>query len=350
MISEMQTHTQALFNPNTEVKPYELKQWCTEAIAGGATGIIYWMWRPFDRGTQILGRGLVDYKGEGTERLNATKEIGELLKKTEGAKPVRSKVGILFFSENENFQRAITTSYPVDDNYYINSIYGAYRALFNENVRCDIIVADEFENYSAVIITNCIMIDGMMTEKLKEFVLNGGTLIIDGRFGIMNEVGRAYDCLPGGSFNEFCGVTLKDTDSLLVPFSEYGVCGYKWRQITESNSQVVEYFQDGVPAVTLKKSGKGRVIMLNTDFFYGCSQSLDDNKKKFIKSAVDKLDLRQIETDTELKVRISETDKEYFVFIFNYTESTHSGEIDVFNNKISVSVTPHEIKIERIAK
>ena len=56
LISEMQTHIQALFNPDTAVRPFELKQWCMEGVAHGARGLIYWMWRPFRKGLQTLGR------------------------------------------------------------------------------------------------------------------------------------------------------------------------------------------------------------------------------------------------------------------------------------------------------
>jgi beta-galactosidase len=37
LISEMQTHIQSLFNYQTCVRPYELKPWCYEAFAGGAS-------------------------------------------------------------------------------------------------------------------------------------------------------------------------------------------------------------------------------------------------------------------------------------------------------------------------
>lgn len=67
---------QAMFNPTTAVRPWELRQWCYEAYAAGAKALIYWMWRPFARGLQTLGRGLVDYKGEETVRFEAARQIG----------------------------------------------------------------------------------------------------------------------------------------------------------------------------------------------------------------------------------------------------------------------------------
>ncbi|MBQ5748812.1 MAG: beta-galactosidase, partial [Oscillospiraceae bacterium] len=168
-ISEMQTHIQALFNPTTAVRPWELKQWCYEAYASGAKGLIYWMWRPFSKGLQTMGRGLVDYRGRETPRLSMAKEFGEQFRKYGVLKPVRARVGIVYDPLCEDFQRAYTEAYGVDQQIYLTSIYGAYKMLFDRNIPCDMICMEEIEKYDAIILTNKIVLTCDEAEKLSQY-------------------------------------------------------------------------------------------------------------------------------------------------------------------------------------
>ena len=272
LISEMQTHIQALFNPTTAVKKQELLQWCFEGIAGGAQGLIYWMWRPFTKGLQTLGRGLVDYKNRPTERLEAAKELSEYFSKNKTLKPVRADVAVVYDSFCEDLQKTYTMAYDVDDNIYVNSIYGAYKAFFDAGIPCDIVLAENIEQYKTVVLCNHLSMGKETAKRLSEYVQNGGNVIIDGKTGVVDETGLALKNIPCGEFNRFVGTDYIDTSYELLQFTSNGkpICGYYEREITDvENGAVTEAtFSDGRAAIVSKTSG-GTVLTFNTQLFYG---------------------------------------------------------------------------------
>lgn len=354
-ISEMQTHIQALFNPTTCVRPYELKRWCLEAYAGGAKGLIYWMWRPFDKGLQTLGRGLVDYKGRRTERFEMAKELSATFEKYGTVAPVSSKIGILFDPICDDFQRIITKSYSVDSNIYLASVYGAYKAMLDAGTKADIITLSEIENYKAVVLTNHIVVGSETAAKLKRYTENGGILIIDGRFGIVDETSLLNKELPGGEMNELCGMDYLDSDYEGLKFS-YGaleVNGYYGRELVElTGGEPVGTFEDGRAAAVRVRYGKGEAVTFNSYLWYGYSKTGDGSIKDLAKTIICDYGLDQTAVEGDVLVRVSEAKDRYIAFVFNYTnekqnatvtlelgEKKHSFEISVeANDSVTVEI------------
>ena len=202
-ISEMQTHIQALFNPGTCVLPEELKLWCHEAYAAGAKGLIYWMWRPFTKGLQTLGRGIVNYRTVPTERYGLVKEMSEELFGKYGViTPVRSKVGVLYHELSDDLSRKYACYNTVDSDIYLRSVFGAYKAFMDSGVRADIITLDELSGYECVVITNACAMSRADCDRIAEFVKGGGRVILDGKVAIVDEASLQYEYIPGGGLHE----------------------------------------------------------------------------------------------------------------------------------------------------
>ncbi len=328
LISEMQTHTQALFNPMTAVRPYELKQWSLESISSGAKALIYWMWRPFTKGLQTLGRGLVDYKNRSTPRLEVARELSDIISDIGVVKPITSKVAILYDDKCEDFQRMYTKAYNVEQEIYLSSIQGAYCALFDNNIHADLIKINEIENYKAVILTNHIIIDKETADKLKSFVNNGGALICDGKIGIVDYESMLNKELPGGEFNECMGFEFIDTDYEELEFTYKGVKvkGYYGKDITENkDTESLAKFIDGTDAVYEKSVGMGKVVSINTHLWYGYEKTKDESVKKFAELLFN--EFKDFEITQPLKARFCENEKDYVAFVFNYTNEDAKGHI-----------------------
>lgn len=352
-ISEMQTHIQALFNPTTGVRPKELKQWCCEALSSGTKGLFYWMWRPFTKGLQTSGRGLVDYKGRATPRLEMAEEIGRLVDMTGIVTPLTSRVGIIFDRKCEDFQVCYTKCYGgVDQNIYLNSLYGAYKAFYDENIRADIIGVEELENYPMVVLSNHIAIDKTTAEALKRYVEKGGVVICDGKIGIVGEHALLNDELPGGDFNSYIGVDYLDTDCENMAFSLEGqpLLGAHGRELVSAeNAQILAKFADGYPAVTERGQGKGCVITVNTHLWYGYGKE-DNNAKAFVRYLDKRFDLRQIQAAPELKVRLCSNGAERFAFVFNYTDAPVTGKVTGWGFDHSVTLPAGDVVVLRKEK
>ncbi len=351
-ISEMQTHIQALFNPTTCVEPHELKLWCTEAYAAGVEALVFWKWRPFDTGLQTMGRGIVNYRGLPTERFYTAKELGEKVFSNGVVTPVRSKVGIVFEPLCDDFQRLYTSSYSVEQNIYLKSIFGAYKAFRANNVRCDIIRMNEIFDYDMVIMTNHVVITDEDMDIIRRYVENGGHVIADGRFGVVDKYAKAYSLIPGGKLNDIIGEIYFDTDNKDSTVNGT-LSGCNGRHISDVKDGIVlGTFSDGKAAIVKKTTGKGSFTMLNTEIWYGysCGKAGAD---EYALAIAKENGLIQTEADSPLKLRVSENDEYYFLFAFNYTSQKLSADIklNVGNSYcVSVTVEPNDCEIVKIKK
>ena len=68
---------------------------------------------------------------------------------------------------------------------------------------------------------------------LEGYVKQGGTLIIDGRFGMLDKNARLAEKLPGGALNFLCGAEYRDSDYEGLDFDYAGlsVRGYLGREL-----------------------------------------------------------------------------------------------------------------------
>ena len=351
-VSEMQTHIQALFNPTTAVRPFELKQWCYESLAAGAKGLIYWMWRPFTKGLQTMGRGLVDYKNRETPRLKIAKELSEHIAQTGTLTPVRSKVGILYDDRCEDLQRFYTYAYEVDDSIYGDSVCGAYRAFLQAGVRADIVSLHEIENYEVIILSNHLRMDKDDVSALAEFVESGGTVICDGKIGIVDGESMLNEELPGGDFNRYMGISYIDTDYEGLDFilNDKTYHGFYGRDIVEvTDSEVLASFVDGTPAITCKKSGKGSVISVQTYLGYASTKG-ENVATELAELLADQYELRDVTVDGNLMVRVSENENERFAFVFNYTDDVCEGHIKGCGFDQTITVEAQDVLVLRVDK
>lgn len=329
-ISEMQTHIQALYNPTTCVRPYELKRWCLEAYSSGAKGLIYWMWRPFNKGLQTMGRGLVDYKDRPTERYHLAKELSSVFEKYGELDPIQSKIGILYDPSCDDLTRVFARSYGLDEAIYNRSIFGAYKAAFDIGVKADIVTLNEISDYSAIVLTNQLVIDSKRAELLKNYVKNGGKLIIDGRFGIINEESLVNNELPGGDMCELCGVDYLDSDYEGLGFNFNGkkINGYYMRDIvTLTNGEAAGTFDDGKCAVSRVKYGLGEAITFNTMLWYGYAKTADKTVLSVMSDIIESYGLAELEVDGDLTVKVCENAEKYVFFIFNYTDKEQKVKV-----------------------
>lgn len=333
-IAEMQTHIQAIFNFETCVTVNDLKQWCLEGYSSGAKSLIYWMWRPFDKGLQTMGRGLVNYQGKSTERLTLATEMGKIFSEIGVIKPVRAQVGILYDKLCEDFERLLCGSYKgFEANVYNMSVFGAYKAFMNAGIHCDIVTEDEISNYKVLVLTNHLVISDQTAKVLSDFVKNGGVIIADGHLGMTDRESQVHRVLPGGALNSLVGEKLFDYDNFENTF-KYGnveVKGCTGRQIMDvTDATVVSEFDDGLPAVVKKDTEKGSILTFNTMVWdpYG-KDANSSTANELAKVLADEFNIDSVKCDLDVTVRISENEKGYYLFVFNYSDKEQAGKISI---------------------
>lgn len=348
LISEMQTHIQALFNPTTAVRPYELKQWCYEAYCAGAKALIYWMWRPFTKGLQTAGRGLVDHRDRKTERFDMAKQIGEVFTKIGPAAPATGDVGVVYDPLCEDFQYLFTEAYSVDQQIYLKSVYGAYKAMFDLGISCDMTRLEEIEKYRAVILPNQIALSAAQGQIIRRYVENGGICIVDGRFALVSEESMLYKTLPGGSVYDLCGQDLEDIDyeKLTVLLDDDSVQGYYSRDLMKlTDGTAICSFEDGRPAVVEKRTGKGAVISINTHLCYGYAATGAADLRNLLCKIAASVGITSVCDHPDVKVkRIRAEDGEHLV-VFNYSNKPQTATYRAGTVEKEVALEPNEAAI-----
>lgn len=336
-ISEMQTHIQALFNPKTCVKPEELRFWCVEAYAAGARSMIYWMWRPFNKGLQTLGRGLVNYAGMPTKRLEIVKELATTFDRLGALKPVASKIAIVFEPLSDDFAHVFAGAYGLDKSIYTRSLYNAYAAFLQCGVRCDITTFDRLDGYQAVVLSNQLVMTQTMADQLRQFVAAGGTLILDGRCGMMGEDSLCHSSLPGGPINDMIGVAFLDFDNEDASFCcGQRITGALGREVVEpQTATVLQEFRDSAPALTANHYGKGIVLKFHSAVWY-------DSENTPAKYLCDRFALQQYSTDMDVNIRLSQSEMADILFIFNETDSEQKGFVD-YRGKHHIRIPAHDV-------
>lgn len=348
LISEMQTHIQAMFNPATAVRPWELKQWCLEAYAYGAKGLIYWMWRPFDKGLQTLGRGLVDYRGCRTERFEIAQALGDIFLALGPAKPLPGQVGVVYDPLSEDFQYLYTEAYNVDQQIYLRSVYGGYKALFDLGISCDMIRTEELEGHQAVIMSSHIALTHRQALCLRTYIENGGICIVDGRFGLVDEASVLFRELPGGPVFDLCGQTLLDSDyeDLDFPWDTGLVRGSFGRDLVAlTDGTVRSTFRDGFPAVVEKRTGKGKVIYVNTHLCYGYAQTDDQSVREFLGSVLEQEGIRPQCGNPAVKVKGVIAQEKLHAVVFNYSPTDQDARISLNGETIDVHIPARDAVI-----
>ncbi len=350
-VSELQSHNQSMFNPFNVVHANDLLMWNWEAIANGATGIIYWKWRPFLRGLQTGGRGLINSQGELTERASAAGGIAAVVESMSSdlasAQPRPARVAILYDSLCHDFVKAYVRSYePVlSGSLYTDSIAGLFRALWRNNIAVDFVAPADLDRvnlsgYRAVFITNQLNIDPTLAKKLLEAVETGTTIIFDGKFGLIDDSGRLEARHPGGPLNGHLGYRYVEVDPVGLDFTidreECGtlaLSGYHERErirIDGRRARVVGSYVDGAPAVLSTTIGAGQIIGISTFLWYGYLNEPSAAVDEFV-GYLDQLyglSCEQLESSA-LKTKVLISAEKWYLFAFNYEDEPERAAIRI---------------------
>ena len=207
---------------------------------------------------------------------------------------------------------------------------------------------DELGQYKAVILSNQIVMDDIRAQKLCAYVENGGTVIIDGKFGIIGNTARTLRQLPGGAANCLLGTSYLDADYEGLSFTYKdetigGYCGRELMQVTDG--EVLSRFADGFPAVVKKKYGKGTVLSFHTHLWYGYGKDEAPSHGKIAKALADEFSLRTFEIAGNVKVRVCGNEDGRVLFVFNYSDVEQAAKITFEGRTFDVSLAANDCVI-----
>jgi beta-galactosidase len=278
------------FSPTGE----QMTRWIWDDIGAGAKGVVFWCWHPRRFGREAGECGLVHADGSSTVRSDAVQKIAQALAGPaaflHAAEPLPPRVAILY-------SRQSLLLYSADDpratwvgDRVISSLIGCHRALCERQVPVNFINEDdvkrgEASRYAVLYLPHCYALDDAAVASLKRYVAEGGTLWADGLTAWKDDYGNVRPEMLGGLMDVF-GVKVDDIEVVngtfrLTPRDSYSGEAMRLR-LSLHGAEVLENGNDGFPAATRHRYGKGTAIFFGTALTWGYHKHPDPQAGQWI--------------------------------------------------------------------
>lgn len=204
----------------SKVKPEDINIWIWQAIAHGAKGINIYHWYPMMIGYESSGYGLVDPSGNITDRAEIAGKNAKIVSEYEDlftkVEPLMSDVGILY---NIDAYKVLWLLQPYETlhaesprgiTFVSYSLLGLYRILAFQNIQADFISLEQLERgdsnkYKVLFMPGSIALRERSALAIKEYVRNGGVIVVDSRFGWISESGYIDSEIPVYGLSDVIG-------------------------------------------------------------------------------------------------------------------------------------------------
>lgn len=265
-------------NPQLDPGVVRLRNW--QAVAHGCEGLLYWMVRHALAGGGEMHGSLLGADGKPRPGFEEVARLGEEFERLspllEVMPPVRSSVALLHSFE----ARWAIEAQPHHADYdYVHHLLDHYRPFFKRGLAVEVLDAGEaLEDFKLVVVPALWVLNARTAAELKAFTEAGGHLVLTTRCGARGQDLSFFQSLPPGPLAGLAGVEVEDVYPLLKPVKVKGTRGSRiagtakiWGErlaLRAADVEVLARFEpeggwlDGMPAVTTRAVGKGRVTCL----------------------------------------------------------------------------------------
>lgn len=262
---------------NNVLNKGETRSMAWHAVGHGADAVLYWQWRsPFNGQEQYHGT-LLDTSSQPrlfyAEAQRLAKDFSSTSDLIAGSR-LEADVALLNCYDS---RWSIQWQPHHKDFDYITHFLNYYRPLAAQNVTMDIISADEaLDGYKLVIAPALLVLNDQRVAHLKDFVENGGHLVLTLRSGMKDEYNALLPSRQPGALVELSGVEVEEYYALMTPVP---VIGDDWKGTSriwaerlrirdvEGTQVLASYgksngWLDGQPAITRHHFGSGTVTFI----------------------------------------------------------------------------------------
>ena len=270
---------------NPQPYPGAVRLWLWSVFAGGSDFICTYRFRQPLYGTEQYHYGIV-----GTDGVTVTSggyEYEQFMQEIRGLRPVarerevkpadyvKRTTAILWNPENywsidrQKQNRTWDTFKHVDKYYRALKSYGAPVDFISEE--------KDFSRYPVLVVPAYQLADEALVKRWKEYVMEGGNLVLTCRTAQKDRMGRLPEAPFGSMISELTGDKIEFYDLLLPDLPgtvRMDGRDYNWNTwgeilMPQSDNEVwatyTQEFYEGKPAVTFRKLGKGTVTYVGVD-------------------------------------------------------------------------------------
>ncbi|MCD8155607.1 MAG: beta-galactosidase [Clostridiales bacterium] len=268
-------------------RPGQLTLWAMQSVAQGADYISFFRWRTCTIGTEIYWHGILDYDNRDNRKLEEVKDFYRKFRKLDemcGAE-FTAAFGLL-----KDYDNMWDTNVDV---WHSRVARESEEAIFQvselTHTPCDTVYlrkgteVSELEKYPVLFYPHPVIMTEERAEVLKQYVEQGGTLILGCRSGYKQENGQCVMLPQPGLLAELTGSDVRD---FTFTSPAEGPVFAQWNgnnknsvemplfndilEAADENTRVLAVYANsyyaGKAAVTEKKTGKGRTIHMGSAF------------------------------------------------------------------------------------
>ena len=322
---------------NALKRPGVMRLWSYQAIAHGADTVMFFQMRRSVGACEKYHGAVIDHVG--TEHTRVFREVASmgaelqmLGDRTLGSR-VPAKAAIMI--DWDNWWAIEYSAGPSCDLRYLDELECYYTAFYRQNIPVDLIsVEDDLKQYNVVITPLLYMVKTGYDEKLRDYVRQGGSLVVSFFSGIVDEHDLVVTGGYPGKLRDILGIWVEEQDALPSDAKN----GFIWNEThypatllcdllhTEGAEKLAEYQSDfyaGMPVLTRNVFGEGIA-------YYVATRSSHEFYHDFIKMVCGNAGVKPVFEEMDgLEVCVRETDSERYLFFLNHNPETISLQLPV---------------------
>ena len=257
--------------------PNAIRKQAYSTLFYGNQMVCGWTWQSMKAGEEQYLEGMLDWDGIPNRKYDEYKKIATEFKKIEKFFPyqLQAEVGLAF-----SFPSQIASSYFPEQ--HDNQLQACFDLFYYRNMDARIVeISRSSLNYKILFVPGVAVMDEATADKIREFVKNGGTVIMTSNSAIVDESGQVFSSTRPGRLSDVFGIRVGSYEETEM-MNEVSRKSYKGKNLdftykgktieTESTRfDIVEpkgaevigsltSLHKDYPIITSNKFGKGRAI------------------------------------------------------------------------------------------
>ena len=314
-------------------KPGQMMLWSMQSIAHGADYVSFFRWRTATVGTEIYWHGILDYDNRDNRKLAEVHKIWDRTKKISQLAGAEYKAAFAMVKDYDNvWDVKVDVWHERLAKRSEKEIFVASQLSHTPMDICylnDDTTLEELSKYPVLFYPHMLLVNEQRVAVLKEYVADGGTLVLGSRTGMKDMTGRCAMTPMPGAFLEMTNADVKE-HTFVGPADDQ--VSMEWAgekidtgifndilQVTNDKVKVLATYDSnyykGSPALVESAYGKGRVLHFGGTF-------TRENAKAFLTY----LDIATpyqslFELPDECEIAVREKGESLYAFVLNYSKN-----------------------------
>jgi beta-galactosidase len=301
-----------------------------QMVAHGSDSVLYFQWRKSRGSSEKFHGAVVDHDNSPNNRVfKEVAKVGQTLEKLSEVVGTNRPADVaIFYDWESNWAINDAQGFGLKTKRYPQTLVDHYRAFWEKDIPVDVITKEnDFSSYKLLIVPMLYLVSEETIARFKEYVANGGTLVMTYISGLVNEHDLTYTGGWQKDLQEVFGINPVETDTYYP--KDRNAVSYKGKSyelkdyatvIELNNAEVLGQYEDdfyaNTPAVTSNQYKQGQA-------YYIGGRLEDQFHRDFYQELIDKLELKpvfEVKHSKGVSVQVRQAPETDYVFVMNFTE------------------------------